>query len=203
MRNRMTGAIVIVAVLAGVPAGVQAQTIFGGAGVASLWDDETFLGRGLVVAGGVAQPLGRHAAVEGELAWGRHLRDSGYLAVEGTPLVGTARLAWLFQRPESRARIFASAGAALVHSTGTLTMRSVVLGPGGRPIDGPAERRDWSLTRPAFELGTGVSIRTGSTRAMIARVDPAGGAMDLHRRRPIVTIGDRGADLDHRRRRHR
>jgi opacity protein-like surface antigen len=161
MRNGMAGVMVMVAMLAAAPDAVQAQTIFGGVGVASLWDDETLLGRGPLVSGGVAWPLGRHAVVEGELAWARHVRDSGYLAVEGTPLVGTARFAWLFQGPESRARVFASAGVGVVHSTGTLTMRSVIPGPDGRPVDGPSERRDWSLTQPSFELGTGVSIRTG------------------------------------------
>ncbi len=126
MRSGTVAVLVFAVVVGGAPA-ARAQTIFGGAGVASVWDDETFLGRGLMVSGGVAQPLGRHAAVEGEVAFARHRRDSGYLAAEGTPIVGTARLAWLFQPPESRARVFASAGASVVHSTGTLTMRSTVV----------------------------------------------------------------------------
>jgi hypothetical protein len=161
MRNATAGVIVGLMVVSGSTA--RAQTVFGGAGMVSLWDDETMLGRGLLVSGGIAHPLGRHVAVEGELAWGRHLRDSGYLAAEGTPLIGTARLAYLFQRPESRARAFASAGVSVVRSTGTLTMRSIVRGPGGLPIEGPSEQRDWSMTKPAFEVGAGVTIRAGKS----------------------------------------
>jgi hypothetical protein len=161
MRQRAAELILSVVVSFGAAARVEAQTVFGGAGWTSLWDDETNLGAGIAVSAGIAQPLGRHAAVEGELAWARHFRDSGYLAAEGTPVVGSARLAWHFQRPEARARAFASAGVSIVHSTGTLTTRSIVPGPGGQPIEGPASRRDWSLTTPAFELGGGVSVKSG------------------------------------------
>ena len=164
-RNATAGVIVGVMVLSGMAAPVQAQTVFGGAGWTSGWDDETNLGKGVVVSGGIAQPLGRHLSVEGEVSWARHLRDSGYLAAEGTPLIGTARLAYLFQPPASRARAFASGGLSVVHSTGHFTTRSILPGPGGFPIEGPSARSDWSLTRPAFEVGGGVSIKSGDRLA--------------------------------------
>jgi len=147
--------------LAGIAAEAGAQSVLGGAAWMSGWDDETMLGRGVMWSGGFSQPLGSHLAVEGELAAGRQLRDSGYLAAEGTPLAGTGRIAYLFQKPGSRARAFASAGGGFVHSTGTLTTRSIVRGPGGLPVQGPSDSRDWSLTQPSFELGTGVSIKAG------------------------------------------
>ena len=161
MRNVSVGLIVGAMVVFGAAAGVQAQTVFGGAGWTAGWDDETNLGKGVMLSGGVAQPLGRRLAVEGEVSWARHLRDSGYLAAVGTPLIGTARLAYLFQRPESRARAFASAGLGVVHSTGHLTNRTILPGPGGFPVDGPSIQREWSLTQPAFEVGAGVSIKSG------------------------------------------
>ena len=161
MRNATAGVIVGVMVLSGMAARAQAQTVFGGAGWTSGWDDETKLGKGVVVSGGVAQPLGRHLSVEGEVSWARQLRDSGYLAAQGTPLIGTARLAYLFQRPERRARAFASGGLSVVHSTGHFTTRTILPGLGGFPAEGPSTRSDWSLTRPAFELGGGVSIKSG------------------------------------------
>ena len=37
----------------------------------------------------------------------------------------------------------------------------IVPGPGGLPVQGPSDGRDWSLTQPSFELGTGVSIKAG------------------------------------------
>jgi opacity protein-like surface antigen len=161
MRNATRGVIVSVMVLTGAATAVQAQTLLVGAGWTGGWDDETNLGRGLFVAGGVAHPLGRHLSLEGEVSWARHLRDSGYLAAEGTPLIGTARLAYLFQAPGSRARPFASAGFAVVHTTGHFTTRTILRGPGGMPVEGPSMRSDWSLTKAAFELGGGVSIKAG------------------------------------------
>lgn len=161
MRNATAVVILSAMVLLGGATGVQAQTVSAGAGWTTGWDDETNLGKGVLVSGGVAQPLGRHLAIEGEVSWARHLRDSGYLAAVGTPLIGTARLAYLFQRPESRARAFASAGLGLVHSTGHFTTRTILPGPGGFPVEGPSTQREWSLTQPAFELGGGVSIKAG------------------------------------------
>src|SRR6185295_3804742 len=67
----------------------------------------------------------------------------------------------LFQPPESRTRAFAGAGVGLVHSTGHFTTRTSLPGLGGFPVEGPTVRTDWSLTKPAFELGGGVSIRSG------------------------------------------
>src|SRR5215204_953782 len=145
--------------LAGSASEAGAQSVFGGAAWMSGWDDETMLGRGVMWSGGFSQPLGAHLAVEGELAAGRQLRDSGYLAAEGTPLAAIGRIAYLLQRPGARARAFVSAGGGFVHSTGTLTWRSIVPGPGGLPVEGPSESRDWSLTQPSFELGTGVSFK--------------------------------------------
>jgi opacity protein-like surface antigen len=165
MRNVTAGVIVSVMVLSGTATAVQAQTVLGGAGWTSGWDDETNLGKGMLVFGGVAHSLGRHVSVEGEVSWARHLRDSGYLAAAGTPLVGTGRLAYLFQPPGSRTRAFASAGLALVHSTGHFITRTILRDPGGVPIDGPSIRSDWSLTKPAFELGGGVSIKSGDRLA--------------------------------------
>ena len=75
--------------------------------------------------------------------------------------VGLLRVSYRFQRPESRARTFASAGFGLVHSTGHLTTRTILPGPGGFPVEGPSIEREWSLTQPAFELGAGVSIKSG------------------------------------------
>jgi hypothetical protein len=57
-----------VMVLSLAAARAEAQSVFGGFGVASVRDDETFLGRGIALSGGLAQPLGPHVAVEGELA---------------------------------------------------------------------------------------------------------------------------------------
>jgi len=161
MRNVAAGVMVGAMVLAGTATGVEAQTMIAGAGWTTGWDDETNLGKGVLVSGGIAQPLGRHLAVEGEVSWARQLRDSGYLAAVGTPLIGTARLAYFFQGPESGARAFASAGLGLVHSTGHFTTRTILPGPGGFPVEGPSIQREWSLTQPAFELGAGVAIKSG------------------------------------------
>ena len=72
MRNVMA-ALIVLSMAARV---VEAQTVIGGAGWTSAWDDETNLGKGLLLSGGAAQSLGRHLSLEGEVSWARHLRDS-------------------------------------------------------------------------------------------------------------------------------
>lgn len=163
--------VALTSVMLGATAEVRAQApdsnamdgwrVIAGAGLASLWDDETFLGRGVLLSGGVAKPIGSHAVVEGELAWASHHRDSGYLAADGTPIIGMARMSWLFRSNASRVRPFASAGLGVVHSTGFLTTRTVLLGANGFPIEGPSSRTDWSLTQPAVEFGAGVTVASG------------------------------------------
>jgi hypothetical protein len=137
---------------------VQAQTLFAGVGYARLWDDETFLGGGIAVSAGASYPLARHIEIEGEVAWARHFRDVGYLTSEGTPLAGVARVAYLFQRQESRARVFGSAGLGVIHSAGTFTLPSFLVTGDGGLVEGPSTEADWSLTKPSFEVGVGVIV---------------------------------------------
>jgi hypothetical protein len=154
------------------PAGLDAQpvdpalskslSLLGGTGWLSLWDDETFLGNGVLVSAGVSKPIATHLAVEGEIAWASHHRDAGYLSADGTPLIGTARVFYTFRSAAARVRPFAGAGLGVLHSTGYLTTRSVVRGPGpGGPAPGPSARRDWSFTDPALEFSGGVIIKAG------------------------------------------
>lgn len=158
-------------VLAGllVPAAATAAaaqtSLIAGGGYPTVFDDETFLGRGVLVSGGVARSLTRHLSVEGELSVARHRRNEGYLAAEGTPLVAAGRLVHAFGGAGSGARPFASVGVALVRSTGTLTTPSVVAGPDGRPTAGPPASRHWTLTKSGLELGGGVLIRAGERLA--------------------------------------
>ncbi len=134
--------------------------LFGGAGWLSLWDDETMLGRGVLINGGIALPLAAGLSLEGEIAGAGHTRDAGYLAARGTPLLAVGRAAFHFRHSAATARPFASAGVGVLHSTGRFTTRSIVPDDRGFPVEGPSTHRDWSLTQPALELGAGVSIRS-------------------------------------------
>jgi hypothetical protein len=125
----------------------------------SQWDDENHLGRGVLLSIGVGSVLKDRLRVEGEVSLARHRRDAGTLEVTGTPVVGTARAAWLFGSSRSRVRPFVSAGAMLTHSRGDWVQTSLVPGPGGPPVVGGVEQRTWRFTKPGFETGLGVEIR--------------------------------------------
>jgi hypothetical protein len=133
-----------------------------GAGVVSMWDDETFLGRGPAIAAGIAQPIGKDLQVEGEFTWASHHRDAGYLVADGRLLSGAGRLVYLFRSPEARGRPFVGAGAAVVRSDGHFLTRN--FGPPrlGAPTGSLAERAGWSLVRGALEVSTGVAIAASS-----------------------------------------
>lgn len=141
----------------------EAPVVFGGVAWAAHWDDETFLGRGPLVAGGVTWPIGPNLAAEAELAWATHHRDSGYLIADGTPTLAIGRLAYRFRDPDARVRPFVSGGVTVVHTTGHFTTRSFAPGPGGRPAREPDVRQDWSATQAGWEVGAGVII-AGSER---------------------------------------
>lgn len=129
----------------------NAPSIGVAASLASLWDDETHLGRGAALAAEVNRPLGPHLRIGVEGGWFHHSRDSGYLIASGDVLQAAARVALLMGPREWRTRPFIGAGAGLSRSTGSLTTRD--------PLALPVElRREWTLTRPSVELHAGLRI---------------------------------------------
>jgi hypothetical protein len=129
------------------------------AGWGSLWDDETALGRGVALRGGVGYLLAERLLLSGEIDWMGHTRDSGYLAAEGDVIGLFARATYLFRAPSSRVRPTLGAGLGVIRSAGVLTFSSYLPGAGGPPVPGPVETSDWAATHPAFDISGGVRIR--------------------------------------------
>ena len=186
-----SGAVALVLVLAAASA-VSAQSgssreplrFSGGVTLQSFWDDETFLGRGPLLHGGVALSLGASTWLEGELFGGAHHRDAGYLAADGTPVGVTGRVSYRFRGAGATTRPYVSGGWTVLHSTGEFTTRSIVPDDRGFPVEGPATKRPWSLTKGAFELGAGLSIESSKRVAIrpefrwtMTSSDPAPGTM--------------------------
>lgn len=171
-RVKSPAILVALLVLVGAAPGVDAQTANAGMGVSvgsgwsGLWDDETNLGRGAPLAGGVSTVLAGKLRVAADVDWTWHVRDSGYLRAEGGLLGVFARATYLGGRPQSLARPVAGAGVGVVRSTGDLITRSLVPGPNGLPLPGPTLRQPWSLTRPAFELHGGMAFRVNDRLAL-------------------------------------
>jgi hypothetical protein len=130
----------------------------GGAGWGSLWDDETLLGRGVPVVGGVGWLIADRVRLSSEVDWLAHSRDAGYLAAEGDEVSVLGRATYLFGAPESRVRPLAGAGVGFMRSTGRFTTRSTVPGANGFPMPGPSVETPWTATRGVFELHAGVRI---------------------------------------------
>lgn len=141
------------------PATTTRPALLAGVAVTAQTDDETNLGRGLLVAVGAATMVHDNVRLEGEVSVGRHHRQSGYLEATGTPFVGTVRASWLLGSPASKARPFVSAGPLLLHTRGEFRTRSYVAGPNGMPIEGPFATQAWRLTKLGMELGLGVEVR--------------------------------------------
>lgn len=143
-------------------------TLLTGLALTSQTDDETNLGRGVLIAAGVTGMVTRRLRVEGEVAVGRHERsgpDAGALEATGTPITGTARVAWLFGATTSPVRPFVSGGLLLLHSRGEFRSISHVPGPDGLPRPGPMTSRTWRITEPGWEAGLGVEVgRPGRMR---------------------------------------
>lgn len=132
------------------------------AALSGAWDDETFLGRGPTLGAGVAAPMGRHLSAEGELGWGTHRRDSGYLKVDGHAVTATGRLSFAFRRPEAAVRPFVSAGLTWRKSTDLFTSPYLAVGPNGQPVAGSTQRSEYRTSLGAWEFGAGMEIKTSN-----------------------------------------
>jgi len=129
--------------------------------VASLWDDETHLGRGLATAAEISAPAGPHLRVGAEGGWFQHDRDSGYLAASGTVLHLMGR-ADLFLSPRTwRTRPFVGAALGVARSTGTLSLQTSA--PGG--ASATTSRQPWTHTQSAWNVRLGVRIAASSRLA--------------------------------------
>jgi len=76
------------------PASMSRSLLLAGAAVTAQTDDETNLGRGLLLAPSAPTMVHDHMQLAGEVSVGRHHRQSGYLEATGTPWVATVRAAW-------------------------------------------------------------------------------------------------------------
>lgn len=136
-----------------------APSLTTGLSFTSQWDDETHLGRGVLVSVGVTRPFASRFNWEAELSLARHRRDSGYLEATGTPVVGTGRVAYFFASPTKSVRPFVSAGLTLTHHRGYFVWKEITPGPDGFPMEGADIRKDWRLTKGGGEIGLGMDIR--------------------------------------------
>ncbi len=141
-----------------VGAAIRGTTVGGSAALASLWDDETHLGRGPALAGEVSVPAGRHARVGVEGGWFGHDRDAGYLRADGSVASLVARASLLVGPRRWRARPLVGASAGFARSTGTLTTASPGSGAIGAIPTEPDVRQRWTLTRPAWDVHVGVRV---------------------------------------------
>lgn len=147
----------------------QSLAVSGGLGVGQLWDDETMLGRGLDVSGGVSTGLGDHVRVAAEVDWLTHSRTLTYLGVDGHATGALGRMSYVFGAPASPVRPYAGLGVGLMHSTGTLKTPVVVIAPNGQPTLSTTvkESTDWSLTRSMWDAHAG--LRIGAGRGLVLR----------------------------------
>lgn len=149
-------------------AALMAVQILVGGGMATLWDDETFLGRGPSIGVGVSVPVGGRLSVEAEGNWSSLHRDSGYLAADSRLLSATGRVSLGFRDRSKRVRPFVSAGATLFRSTGHFTRTIIAAGPDLRPMNAGTERQDWKPTSVGgWEFGAGAEVR--ATRRLTIR----------------------------------
>ncbi|MEQ1912120.1 MAG: hypothetical protein ABMA15_25095, partial [Vicinamibacterales bacterium] len=129
-----------------------------GGGGAQLWDDETRLGSGPLITGGVVVGLGDHLLLSGSADLSQHKRSLTYLAADGHVASGFARLTFLMGSSDARVRPIVGAGLGVLRSTGTLKTPSF-------PTSGPSltppvlsVETPWAVTRPAWDIHGGVRV---------------------------------------------
>jgi hypothetical protein len=199
MHSVKTGwVVVIVSAMGGLlPARAAAQTkyqpqISVATGWSRLWDDETMLGGGVPLGGGIGWLVADRLLLSADGEWFRHTRDAGYLIAKGDAWTGLGRATWLFGRPTSRVRATAGGGLGVMRSTGTLTIRSFFPGPLGMPVPGPDTSAPWRVTGAMFEVNGGVRMRVAERVALRPEMRwrwSAGGSRHSGIEPPFLTIG--------------
>jgi hypothetical protein len=152
-------------------AGANGTTVGGSVALASLWDDETHLGRGAATAAEVSTPLGPHVRAGLDAGWFRHSRDSGYLAARGDVLHLMGRADLLLAPRTWRARPFIGAAVGIARTTGTLSLYT----SGAQGALVATSRLPWTHTEPAWNLHLGARIAASPRLAI--RPEVAAGAI--------------------------
>lgn len=167
-RRQLTALLVGAVLLCGVgPAYAQTAatggaTVGGSVAIASIWDDETHLGRGLATAAEVSTPLGPYVRAGLDAGWFRHTRDAGYLAAHGDVLHLMGRADLLLAPRTWRARPFIGVAVGLARTSGALTLSRSA--PGGTST--ATTRTPWTHTQAAWNLRLGARVAASSRLAV-------------------------------------
>lgn len=134
----------------------RALRLIVGGGGAPLWDDETNLGSGPLVTGGVAVNLGDHLLVSGVADWSHHKRSLTYLATDGHVASGLARMTYVFGSSDAPVRPIVGTGIGVLRSEGTLKTQQISMS--GTSLTSPvlSVETPWAVTRPVWDLHGGV-----------------------------------------------
>jgi hypothetical protein len=137
-------------------------TAGGTVALASIWADETHLGRGLAPAVEISMPLGPHVRAGLDAGWFHHARNAGYLAASGNVMHLMGR-ADLYLAPRAwTVRPFVGAAVGIARSTGALTLYTS--GPRGALL--ATTRVPWTHTQIAWHLRAGTRVATSSRLAV-------------------------------------
>lgn len=175
--------ILLVMIVLNIPAELRAQDyqykgeVYALAGIGGMLDDETNLGQGLVVGGGVGYRFHRRWGVSFDVSRNEHHRDFGTnLQAEGhAVLVGGS--AQFFFRPETSAQPYLRAGVNYARYRGTFRFKGSTL-PGGLPVPGIVETGSQAFFGPDFGCG----VRLFVTRKLSIRPEVRFAAHDgLHK----------------------
>ena len=127
-----------------------------GSGWGRLWDDETNLGTGVPITGGVALHAGSRLRLGADADWLHHNRNVRALNATGNAVSVFGRGTVLFGAANGRVRPFAGAGFGLVHSTGEMQWTPGAAGTQGGSV--LASRTTWNATSPAYDLHAGLQV---------------------------------------------
>ena len=126
--------------------------VYGNAGVGGMLDDETNLGKGLVVGGGLGYRFHRRWGVSFDVSRNAHHRDLGALKADGHAVLVGGSVQFFF-RPETNVQPYLRFGANYARYHGTFTFKPSTP-PFGTPVPGSSETGSQNFFGP--DVGFGV-----------------------------------------------
>lgn len=162
--------------------------VYGNAGGSAMTDDETNLGKGLVVGGGLGYRFHRRWGLSFDISRNAHYRDFGtYLTADGhAVLIGGS--AQFFFRPETSVQPYLRIGVNYARYKGTFT-RKPFTPPFGTPVPGSSETGSQNFFGPDCGFG----VRFFATKKISIRPEVRfaahGGLRDYDFARDILEPG--------------
>ncbi len=162
--------------------------VYGNVGISGMTDDETILGKGLAVGGGIGYRFHRRWGVTFDVSRNGHQRDTESFKFEGNAVVVGGSTQFFF-RPETKVQPYLRFGVNYARYSGTFTRKPFNPPSGFPPVPGSSESGSQNFIGPDVGFGVRIFATKKISIRPEARFAAHGSLRDYDFRRDILEPG--------------